>query len=159
MEVGIGRVAEGPIRIEYQAAVADVTGKDGTQRVALDIGVIGEHAIGGIDDKCSVFIDRIGVGCSHRDIIDRIDRQRDGDRVAVFGTVIDGVAKAVLAVEVGIGRVAEGPIRIEYQAAVADVTGKDGTQRVALDIGVIGEHAIGGIDDKRAIFTQRIGIG
>src|SRR5262249_57249494 len=94
----------------------------------------------------------IGTSVDHRSVIDRIDGQRHDGDVAVEAAVVGLVGEAVRSVVVCARSVAEGPIGIQIQSAVGRTTDEHGTQRGAIHVAVVAEHAAGG-------GGERLGLG
>ena len=110
------------------------------QRVAVDVGIICQHG-GGAHRQLGVFGRGVGVvvGC-HRRVVDR--RDGDGDRGhAALGLAVAGlVGETVCAVEVQRGHVNQRAVGIERECAVSRAVHQQRAQRVAINVGVVGEH-------------------
>ena len=141
VEVGVGRVGEGAVRIEHERAVGDIARKRDRQRVAgIGIGVVEQHVAG---DLC-VFITRKCVIDRHRRIVDRGDGDRDGGGGAVIERVGEALIRRAIGVEVSIGRKAEIRTAIgDHHGTIGRLGDRLDQLRTGIDIGVVGQHIEG----------------
>src|SRR6185437_16307891 len=98
--VGVRGVGERPIGVQCHGVMLRGGDQNRGQRIAIDVGVVGQHAAGR-DDERGVFIGRVAVVDGRRRIVDRVDRDRHGGDVAVVGSVVGLVGEPVRAVVVG----------------------------------------------------------
>ena len=122
--VGGGRIAEAAVGVEVQHAVGRARHQACRERIAVGVGIVGEHVAG--DHR--VLVARHAVGHGHRQAVDRLDVDRDGVWRQVEVRPAVGRATAVLYLECkarvvgarGAGR------RRERQQAGHDVGRRDG---------------------------------
>ncbi len=77
-------------------------------------------------------------------LVDRVDGERDRGQVAVQGAVAGLVSEAVAADIILVGRVAEGAVGVEGQAAVRGAGDDGGGEGLAVGVRVVAQHADGG---------------
>ena len=117
------------------------------QRIAVGVGVVGQH----VDRHGRVFL-RVGLVVGrHGGVVDRGDRDGHAGGVAAALAVGDAVGEAVDAVEVGLRRVGEGPVRVGDQGPVGRPSGDRGLEAVAVGVAVVGEH----FDDHGHVLVGR----
>src|SRR5207248_1962156 len=112
----------------------------GGERVAVGVGVIGQHPGGG-HGQGRVLVGAVAVVGRHGGVVDRGDGEADGGDVAVGRAVVGLVGEAVRAVVVGRRRVREAAVAAQGQRAVAGAADQDGRERVAVHIGIVGQNA------------------
>src|SRR5262245_64273664 len=112
------------------------------QGVAVGIGVVGEDAWG-TDVQGGVVGSAVAVVDRHRCFVDAGDRDHDGGDAGVGLAVVGVVSEAVGAGVVGRRGVGEAAVAVQAQTAVRGLAHQHRVQGVAVDIGVVGEHAWG----------------
>src|SRR6185312_16059688 len=115
--VGGWRVRERAVGIERHRAVLRGVDQNRSQRIAVDVGVVGQHTAGRNDER-RVFIGGVAVVDGRGRVVDRVDRDRHGGDVAVGRSVVGLVGKAIRAVVIGGWRVGERAVGIERYRAV-----------------------------------------
>ena len=123
------------------------------QRVAVRIGVVGQHAPGGVHLERAVFGDLIAVVGG---VAGRVHADPDRDGLRVERAVADLVREGVDAVVSGLGFVGERAVDRQHQRAVFDVRHQARRQRVAFDVRVVLEHAVRGGDVQLAAGQDRV---
>src|SRR5207247_1780112 len=112
----------------------------------IDIAVVGQHA-GDNYGQRSVFVGAVavigdrGAGSSGR-IVDRGDGDGDGGSGGAVGLAVVGfVSEAVRPVVIERRGVSETAIVVQVQCAVSRTADKDRSERIAINIGVVGQYA------------------
>ena len=139
--IGVRPVAQPAIGVQAQRSMRRTGDQHGGQGIALDIGVVGEHAARRRHQQNNILGDGVAVIHRHWRIVDRGDADGDRGERAVHGPVIGLVGETVGAVVVGGGRVAQSAIGLQRQRPMRRAGDQHGGQGIVLDIGVVGEHA------------------
>src|SRR2546426_1049167 len=147
-------VSETAVAVQVQRAVSGAGDEDRGERIAIDVGVIGQHARGN-DRESRVFGCRVTVvghdaaGAARR-IVDRGDGDGDG---GVSGAVNlaygDYRDLPSCPTRLSSGLVSETAVAVQVQRAVSRAGDEDRGERIAIDIGVVGQHARGGDCESR----------
>ena len=160
VKIGVGRVGKCPVAVVDHRPVRRLGEAGDGQRVALGIGVVGQHVARG-DGIVLVCGDRV-IHCIGRGIGRRRGRDRDVHRrrVGVAVAVIHRVGERVAAVKVGVGRVGKCPVAVVDHRPVRRLGEAGDGQRVALGIRVVDQHIARG-DGRVLIGRYRVvdGIG
>ena len=123
--------------------------------VGVGVGVVGQHAVPSVNGQGRV-LDRVeAVGEGHGRGIDT-DGHRGG--VAVDGAVVGQVREAVASEEAGGRRVGKAAVGIECDCSVGWLGDDGGGKRVAFGVGVVGQHAGGGVFRQRRIGNGNVSV-
>ena len=118
------------------------------QRIAVGIGVVGQHAVGCVDRQRRVLVGLVRIVDGDGQTID-LDGHRGRGRCRL--AVVDGIGERVGPVEAGVGRVVERAVGVERQRAVGRVIDQRRRQGVAVGVGVVGEDPRGRVDHQHVV--------
>ena len=141
-EARVWRVGEGTVTVQRHGTVAGCRNQDGGKRVAVPVGVVARNTRGG-NNQNRVLVGGVDIVHGHRDILNRVDRDRNRSDVRVGDTVVRFVSKAVCSVEVRVRRVGERTVAIEHHRTIRGASDQDCRQRVTVWVAVVGQNAKG----------------
>ena len=114
---------------------------------------------GALTDQLRVFVGAVVVVDRHRGIVDRGDRQGDGDRIAVEAAVVGSVGEAVGAVVVRGRCVSETAVAVAASVCRGDGPLTSTAVSVPLSMSrVVTQHA-GGVDGQLRILVGAVTVG
>ena len=150
-------VGERAVGAERQRAVGRMAQPDRSQRIAIRIRIVAEHARGRQDER-TTRAERIGVMHRRRRLIRRGHGDRHRRHVRVEGAVVGLVGEAVSTGRTAVVRIREGPVDTQRQGAVARTAERNRGQGGAQFIRVVAQHA-GGRRAERPAPDDRVGVG
>ena len=127
------------------------------QRIAIHVGVVGEHAGGGHEER-RVFRRGEGIVDRHRPVVDRSHSDGDRGQAAVGRAVIRHISETVAAIVIRVRQVGERAVGVQGQRAIGRRRHQDRGQRIVFHVGIIHEYTGRGYDERR-VFRRGVAVG